>query len=97
MVFMPDEDWDSVLGTSLGGFYNVTQPLLQPMLRHKYGRIVSLASVSGPYRAAVCRALSSSSGFSIPWTYRSPQFRERRTVSFVFHSRFMTAKLPGRT
>ena len=27
---------------------------------------VSLASVSGPYRAAVCRALSSSSGFSIP-------------------------------
>lgn len=47
MVFMPDEDWDSVLGTSLGGFYNVTQPLLQPMLRHKYGRIVSLASVSG--------------------------------------------------
>lgn len=47
MVFMPDEDWDSVLDTSLGGFYNVTQPLLQPMLRHKYGRIVSLASVSG--------------------------------------------------
>ena len=47
MVFMPDEDWDSVLDTSLDGFYNVTQPLLQPMLRHKYGRIVSLASVSG--------------------------------------------------
>lgn len=47
MVFMPGEDWDSVLDTALGGFYNVTQPLLQPMLVHKFGRIVNLASVSG--------------------------------------------------
>ena len=47
MVFMPGEDWDSVLGTGWGGFYNVTQPLLQPMLVHKFGRIVNMASVSG--------------------------------------------------
>lgn len=47
MVFMPDEDWDAVLNTTLGGFYNVTQPLLQPMLVHKYGRIINLSSVSG--------------------------------------------------
>lgn len=47
MVFMPGEDWDSVLGTGLDGFYNVTQPLLQPMLVHKFGRIVNMASVSG--------------------------------------------------
>ena len=47
MVFMPGEDWDCVLGTGLGGFYNVTQPLLQPMLVHKFGRIVNMASVSG--------------------------------------------------
>lgn len=47
MVFMPGEDWDRVLDTSLGGFYNVTQPLLQPMLVHKYGRIINLSSVSG--------------------------------------------------
>ena len=46
MVFMPGEDWDCVLGTGLGGFYNVTQPLLQPMLVHKFGRIVNMASVS---------------------------------------------------
>ena len=31
----------------MGGFYNVTQPLLQPMLVHKFGRIVNMASVSG--------------------------------------------------
>lgn len=47
MVFMPENDWQSVLATSLNGFYYVTQALLQPMLVHKYGRIINLASVSG--------------------------------------------------
>lgn len=47
MVFMPENDWQSVLATSLNGFYHVTQALLQPMLVHKYGRIINLASVSG--------------------------------------------------
>lgn len=47
MVFMPEEDWHSVINTSLDGFYYVTQALLQPMLVHKYGRIINLASVSG--------------------------------------------------
>lgn len=47
MMFMPEEDWHSVIGTSLNGFYYVTQALLQQMLVHKYGRIISLASVSG--------------------------------------------------
>lgn len=47
MMFMPEQDWHSVLGTSLNGFYYVTQTLLQQMLVHKYGRIINLASVSG--------------------------------------------------
>ena len=47
LMFMPEEDWHSVIGTSLNGFYYVTQALLQQMLVHKYGRIISLASVSG--------------------------------------------------
>lgn len=47
MVFMPDEDWSRVLDVTLNGFYNVTQPLLQPMLVHKFGRIINMASVSG--------------------------------------------------
>ena len=42
------EDWDSVLGTSLGGFFNVVHPLIMPLVRMKTGgRIVTLASVSG--------------------------------------------------
>ena len=42
------EEWDEVLDTSLGGFYNVLRPLVMPMVRAKQGgRIVVLSSVSG--------------------------------------------------
>lgn len=47
LALMPEEDWSSVLDTTLLGFYNVTQALLQPMIRRKYGRIINMASVSG--------------------------------------------------
>ena len=46
-MWMPKEDWDSVINTSLSGFFNVTNHLMQPMLRNRYGRIVNLVSVSG--------------------------------------------------
>lgn len=43
-----DEDWDSVISTNLGGFYNVLRPLVMPMVRRrKPGRIVTLSSISG--------------------------------------------------
>jgi len=45
-LMMPRKDWDSVIDTSLGGFYNMTKPILRKMLRKKSGAIVSLASVS---------------------------------------------------
>jgi 3-oxoacyl-[acyl-carrier protein] reductase len=45
---LTDEDWDEVVDTSLGGFYNVLKPLVMPMVRAKQGgRIVVLSSVSG--------------------------------------------------
>ncbi|MET0341704.1 MAG: 3-oxoacyl-ACP reductase FabG [Polyangiales bacterium] len=40
-------DWEDVTRTTLDGFYNVTQPLVMPMVRRKYGRIINMASVSG--------------------------------------------------
>jgi len=46
-MWMPKEDWDSVISTSLNGFFNVTNHLMQRMLRNRYGRIVNLVSVSG--------------------------------------------------
>lgn len=45
-LMMPRKDWDSVLDTTLGGFYNMTKPVLRKMLRKKSGAIVSMASVS---------------------------------------------------
>jgi 3-oxoacyl-[acyl-carrier protein] reductase len=45
-LMMPRRDWDAVLDTSLGGFFNMTKPVLRKMLRKKRGVIVSLASVA---------------------------------------------------
>lgn len=39
--------WDSVLRPTLDGFYNVTRPLVMPMVRRRRGRIISMSSVSG--------------------------------------------------
>ncbi len=47
LIWMEKEEWDKVLGIGLNGFYNVTRPLLQPMLVKKNGRIVNIASLSG--------------------------------------------------
>jgi 3-oxoacyl-[acyl-carrier protein] reductase len=44
---MPREDWSAVTRTSLDGFFNVTQPLVMPMVRQRWGRIISIASISG--------------------------------------------------
>jgi len=46
-MWMPPKDWHDVINTSLNGFYNVTNHLIQKLLRNKYGRIVNLVSVSG--------------------------------------------------
>jgi 3-oxoacyl-[acyl-carrier protein] reductase len=40
-------EWESVTRTTLDGFYNVTQPLVMPMVRARWGRIVNVSSVSG--------------------------------------------------
>ena len=46
-MWMKDEDWNSVMDTNLNGFFNVTKPLLQPMLLNRFGRIINVVSLSG--------------------------------------------------
>jgi 3-oxoacyl-[acyl-carrier protein] reductase len=46
MAGMSGEAWRAVIDVSLNGFFNVTQPLLMPMLRTRWGRIVNVSSVS---------------------------------------------------
>ncbi|MFQ6758903.1 MAG: 3-oxoacyl-ACP reductase FabG [Deltaproteobacteria bacterium] len=45
-MMMPPEKWQSVIDTSLNGFYNMTRPVLELMVRHRKGSIVSVSSVS---------------------------------------------------
>lgn len=47
LMSMTDEQWDSVLDTSLRGMYNVTKVVLNPMLMNRYGRIINMVSLSG--------------------------------------------------
>lgn len=46
MPAMRHAQWQRVLDVSLNGFYHVTQPLLMPMIRTRWGRVVNISSVS---------------------------------------------------
>jgi 3-oxoacyl-[acyl-carrier protein] reductase len=39
--------WHSVVDTTLDGFFHVTRPLVMPMVRRKWGRIINISSISG--------------------------------------------------
>lgn len=47
MMRMSDEDWDSVIGTNLGGAFRLSKTFLRGMLKARRGRIISIASVVG--------------------------------------------------
>jgi 3-oxoacyl-[acyl-carrier protein] reductase len=44
---MKRADWDDVLGTNLTGAFLLTQALLRPMLKNRWGRIINISSVVG--------------------------------------------------
>ena len=46
-LMMSPSKWQSIIDTTLKGFYNVTQPILEKMVRQKCGAIVSIASAAG--------------------------------------------------
>jgi 3-oxoacyl-[acyl-carrier protein] reductase len=47
LMFMSNEEWNSVLGIGLGGFFNVTRLIIKSMLVKRKGRIVNVVSLSG--------------------------------------------------
>jgi 3-oxoacyl-[acyl-carrier protein] reductase len=47
MIFMKDEQWENVLGTSLDGFFYVTRLVINQMAVKRYGRIINIVSLSG--------------------------------------------------
>ena len=47
MLWMKDEQWDTVIKTSLDGYFYVTRLVLNSMLQKRYGRIINIVSLSG--------------------------------------------------
>ena len=97
--WMPQEEWRSVVSTSLDGLYNVTQPLLKDMLVKKWGRIVNVASLSGLRGMAGQVNYSAAKGGMIAATKALAQevAKKKITVNAVapgFIKSDMTADLP---
>jgi 3-oxoacyl-[acyl-carrier protein] reductase len=44
---MSDEDWDKVLGINLKGVFVCSKAVLRPMMRQRWGRIISISSIVG--------------------------------------------------
>jgi 3-oxoacyl-[acyl-carrier protein] reductase len=44
---MKAAQWHRVIDVSLNGFFNVTQPLMMPMIRSRWGRIINVSSIAG--------------------------------------------------
>jgi 3-oxoacyl-[acyl-carrier protein] reductase len=47
LAAMPEGGWLGVIDANLNGFFRVTQPLVMPMVRQRWGRIVNIGSVAG--------------------------------------------------
>jgi len=43
---MSSDQWHRVINTSVDGFFNVTQPLMMPMIRTRWGRIINTSSIT---------------------------------------------------
>jgi 3-oxoacyl-[acyl-carrier protein] reductase len=87
-MWMSQEDWSSVINTSLNGFFNVTNFFMQKMLRNKYGRIVNIVSLSGLKGTAGQTNYSAAKGAVIGATKALAQEVAKRniTVNAVAHS-----------
>ena len=44
---MKDEDWDAVLDTNLKAVFRLSRAVMRPMMKQRYGRIISITSVVG--------------------------------------------------
>ena len=47
LMRMKDDEWDTVLNTNLRGAYLLTKAVLRPMMRARWGRIITISSVIG--------------------------------------------------
>lgn len=80
-MWMKPEDWNSVINTSLNGFFNVTNHLIQKLLINKYGRIINMVSVSGVKGTAGQTNYSAAKGALVAATKALAQEVAKRNVT----------------
>ncbi|RQO35094.1 3-oxoacyl-ACP reductase FabG [Chryseobacterium sp. KBW03] len=80
-MWMQKEDWNSVINTSLDGFFNVTNFFIQKLLRNKYGRIINMVSVSGVKGTAGQTNYSAAKGALVGATKALAQEVAKRNVT----------------
>lgn len=101
LVRLKAEDWDQVLGVNLRGTVHCTKAVARVMIRERYGRIVSMASVVGQIGNAGQSAYAASKAAIIGFTKSMARELAARgiTVNAVapgFIETEMTAKLPAK-
>lgn len=47
LVFMQNEEWHSVIDTTMNGFFYITRRVIKDMLIKRWGRVINIASLSG--------------------------------------------------
>lgn len=80
-MWMPENDWDDVMNVSTKGLFNVTQNVIQQMLRKRSGRIVNVASVSGMKGVAGQTNYSAAKGAIIAATKALAQEVAKRKIT----------------
>jgi 3-oxoacyl-[acyl-carrier protein] reductase len=68
LMRMKEEDWDAVISTNLKSVYRMSQAVLRPMMKARYGRIINISSVVGHSGNAgqtnYCAAKAGMTGFT---------------------------------
>ena len=80
-MWMPEKDWDDVINISSKGMFNVTQSVIQTMLRKRYGRIINIASLSGVKGVAGQSNYSAAKGAVIGATKALAQEVAKRNIT----------------
>ena len=80
-MWMSEKDWDDVMNVSTKGLYNVTQNVIQQMLRKRSGRIVNVASISGMKGVAGQTNYSAAKGAIIAATKALAQEVAKRKIT----------------
>ncbi|MFO7594121.1 MAG: 3-oxoacyl-ACP reductase FabG [Pseudomonadota bacterium] len=108
---MDAAQWQKVIAVSLDGFFNVTQPLLLPMMSTRWGRVIALSSIAGTmgnrgqanYAAAKSGLHGASKSLAIEMASRgitanvvAPGIIEGNMTDEVFDSKAIKARVPMR-